>query len=283
MENPRARSSILYIFCDGPKTAQDAAAVASVRAHLENLPATAFQEIHILARQENLGLAPSIIEGVTRTLEKHDRVIVLEDDLLTASSFLDYMNEALEIYACDNAVFSVQGWCYPTKPAQDETYFLRGADCWGWATWRRAWQHFEPDSRKLLQQLQEQHLTRAFDMEGAYPFTRMLEKQAQGLVSSWAIRWHASAFLHGALALYPTRSLVQNIGFGDAQATHTSSARGTDIYAMPINFQEKIQLQRIPLTQNALMQQRIISLLKRHLPTTFLGKVIKRIRTYFPE
>jgi hypothetical protein len=105
-----------------------------------------------------------------------------------------------------------------------QTFFLRGADCWGWATWKRGWDLFEQDGRKLLSELEGRQLTRSFDFDGSYPYTQMLRDCIAGANDSWAVRWYASAFLLGKLTLYPGSAQVQNIG-ADGSGTHVGSTR----------------------------------------------------------
>jgi hypothetical protein len=170
-----------------------------------------------------MGLARSILAGVSAVLEEHGSAIILEDDLETSPHFLAFMNRALEVYAADERVASVSGYVPPVDGALPETFFLRDADCWGWATWRRAWRHFRADGTSLLQELQSRKLTKAFDYHGGYPYLRMLQQQIAGANNSWAIRWRASVFLQDMLTLYPGRSLVRNLGF-DGSGTHSDMA-----------------------------------------------------------
>ncbi len=213
-EAPRTR---LYVFSDGARGSEDWPGVEAVRKSIDEIDG--FADVKVIARDANLGLARSIIEGVGQVIEGHGRVIVVEDDLVVSPFFLRYMNEALDLYAGDERVASVHGYVYPVQGELPETFFLRGADCWGWGTWARAWRLFEPDGAKLLGELRRRRLTRTFDLDGTYPYTRMLEDQIAGNNDSWAIRWHASAFLADRLTLYPGRTLVQNIG-NDASGTH---------------------------------------------------------------
>lgn len=213
--NQGADRTDLTVICDGPRSPDEATACHAVvrEAGRERT----FNSIAVRRRDSNLGLARSIVDGVSQMLTTRDRVIVLEDDIVTSPSFLIYMNDALERYSADDRVVSVHGYTYPTEI--QKPFFLRGADCWGWATWRRRWELFDSDGASLLQRLREQALTDAFDFNGAYPYTRMLEDQIAGRNDSWAIRWYASAFLADKLTLYPGRSLVRNIG-NDGSGTH---------------------------------------------------------------
>lgn len=221
--NHGAQAHDLIAFQDGPRGPEDAAGVAAVRRVLDEWAGRgAFRSFTITAQPANRGLAGSIIGGVTRVLADAERVVVVEDDLVTSPHFLDFCGAALDLYAEDPLVASVHGHFYPLAGPLPETFFLRGAECWGWATWRRAWRLFRPDGRSLLRELRQRGLVRAFDLDGAYPFTRMLLEQVRGGNHSWAIRWRASAWLAGMHTLFPGRSLVDNIGH-DAGGTHAQA------------------------------------------------------------
>jgi hypothetical protein len=218
--NPEAATSHLFVFSDAPKRDVDAPSVASVRARGRQLDG--FASVEVIEQQSNQGVARSVTAGVAKLTSEFGRAIVLEDDLLPSPHFLRYMNRALDVYATDERVISVHAYSYPIEAPLPTTFFLRGADCWGWATWKRGWKLFEPDGRKLLHALERQGLLREFDFGGAYPYSRMLRDAIVGRNDSWAIRWYASAFLHGKLTLYPGSSQVQNIG-ADGSGIHVGS------------------------------------------------------------
>ncbi len=223
--NPEAAATHLTVYCDAAKKPEHHAGVAAVRHYVASI--AGFASVTRVYRDVNLGLARSIIDGVTGILRNNERVIVVEDDLVVSPHFLAFMNSALTCYQDDPQVASIHGYCYPVGAALPPTFFLQGADCWGWATWSRAWVHFNPDGRLLLKQLRARGLCHAFDLDGSYPYTRMLRGQIAGRNDSWAIRWHASCFLKGMLTLYPGRSLVDNIG-NDDSGTHCGP---TEVYA----------------------------------------------------
>lgn len=225
-KNELARETDLYLFSDAPKDSKSVLAVEEVRDYVGRIGG--FKSVHLALREENLGLANSIIDGVTKVCGEYGRVIVLEDDLVTSPYFLRFMNDALDLYEHNEKVVSIHGYMYPVSHALPETFFLRQADCWGWATWRRGWALFEPDGAKLLAELSRQKLMRQFDLDGAVPYTKMLTDQIAGKNNSWAIRWQAAAFLANHLTLFPRASLVQNIGF-DASGTHCAS---TDTFSV---------------------------------------------------
>lgn len=247
-KNREAAESDLIIISDAPKH-EKVTGVQGVREYIKSL--TGFRSVRIIERSENYGLARNIIGGVTALLEESDRLIVLEDDLIVSPYFLSYMNDGLNLYAGDEQVGSIHGYVYPVKEQLPETFFLRGGDCWGWATWKRAWSFFEPDGRKLLSEIKKRGLIRDFDLNNAYPYYRMLQKQVQGKNSSWAVRWHASLFLRDMLTLYPGSSFVNNQGADDS-GTHLKS---TNVFEVPVtqsyNGIEKISTEESEAAKNS--------------------------------
>lgn len=208
--NPESCATDLFVFSDAPRDEGIAPAVAEVRELLGDV--TGFRSVTTIMREQNFGLGKSIIDGVSLICSKFNRVIVLEDDLVTSPYFLRYMNDGLDRYAEDTRVASVLGYALPLTGDAPETYFVRGADCLGWATWRRAWSLLEVDGRRLLDELERSHQSMVLDMNGALDFTQMLRDQIAGRNSSWAVRWHVSMFLRNMLTLTPRHSLVLHIG-----------------------------------------------------------------------
>jgi len=177
-KNDLSDQSNLIIYSDAPKTEQDSIDVEEVRSYLDKIDG--FKSVSVIKRESNLGLASSIINGVTEIVEKYGRVIVLEDDLVTSPFFLTYMNDALYHYKDNDRVVSIHGYVYPVKQVLPEAFFLKGADCWGWATWKRGWDCFNPDGEYLLQELKKKRAIREFDFNGAFGYSKMLKAQIQG-------------------------------------------------------------------------------------------------------
>jgi ubiquinone/menaquinone biosynthesis C-methylase UbiE len=221
-------ASPLVIYCDAAKTPDAEAGVRAVRriAH-ELAPASAT----FVERAQNFGLARSIITGATELCREHGRVIVVEDDLEVAPSFLRFMNVALDRYERDERVMGVSGYQFPLEPPLgDEARFLSFPSSWGWATWQRAWEHFDADARGYRALQRDRALRRRFDLDDSYPYFAMLKRQQRGEIDSWAIRWHLSVFMEHGLVLYPGRSLVRNTGF-DGSGTHGRVGFATDAVA----------------------------------------------------
>jgi hypothetical protein len=214
---PEAGRSKLYVFCDGPRSPRDEAAVRRTRDVIRSQPWCG--SVELIESEQNRGLARSVIDGVTRVCEEHGRVIVVEDDLLIARGFLKYMNEALDRYAECERVMTVTGHTFDIGDPQPRAVFLPDATSWSWATWSRAWRHFE-EHPTGLERLEDPAVRRRFNIDDSYDYAGMLRAQLAGQIDSWAIRWWWSVFNRDGLGLFPCNSLVKNIGSGPL-ATHT--------------------------------------------------------------
>jgi hypothetical protein len=219
LEADLASASDLIIFSDGPRSEKDQDSVNETRKYLASI--SGFKSLKIHEAEKNMGLASSVINGVSEVIAEYGKVIVFEDDLLVSPQTLTYMNHYLDLYEKEEKVISIHSFVYPLKKYSGKPFFIRGADCYGWATWKRGWDLFEKDATKLYDQItSNRDLAYQFDFEGSYPYTKMLKRQIEGKVDSWAIRWYASAFLLGKVTLYPPSSLIQNIGM-DGSGTHS--------------------------------------------------------------
>jgi hypothetical protein len=216
-KNLGASSSDLFIFVDGPRKPDDIPKVDAVTTI--SLGAKGFRSVTVERSEVNFGLAKSIKQGIDKVLRDFDSIIVIEDDLILAETFLEYMNAGLSKYISNKSFASIQGFQYPISPPMEELVTIRGADCWGWATWKDRWDLTIFDSKRMLSDLKSQNLEYEFDLDGSMPYTKMLENQSLGLIDSWAICWHASMFLSGKVSLHPRESLVFNSG-NDGKGTH---------------------------------------------------------------
>lgn len=233
INNSRAKETDLIIYGDGPRDLEDEKPVHEVRELIDSI--SGFKKITRFFCDQNIGLAQSIVTGMGYILSRFEKAIIVEDDLIVSPFYLQFMNEALEKYKDDERVGSICAYFYPIKGKLPETFFLREADCWGWATWRRSWKLFNPDGSALLSAIEREGKQDDFDVRGSYPYTQMLRDQITGKNNSWAIRWQASLFLADKLTLYPGRSLVQNIGFdGSGEHCGTTSDFGVKLSNRPV-------------------------------------------------
>jgi hypothetical protein len=259
--NPEASQTELFVFCDGARDASVAADVDAVRNMVQEV--LGFAAAHIVARESNYGLARNITEGVSEILRLRESVIVVEDDIVVSPFFLKFMNEALRRYRDSPRVGSISGYCYPVAGQMPETYFIRGADCWGWGTWRDRWKAYNPDGPALLSELRVRNLCHAFDFDGAMGFVQMLEDQIAGRNDSWAVRWHASCFLRDLLMLYPGRALAHNIGH-DGSGTH--SLAQDDTFNVPLS-PTPVAVEGIAVEENEMAREAIRKFLQKSQPS----------------
>jgi hypothetical protein len=218
-KNSLSSVSDLYIFSDGPRNQRDVHKVAAVREYLHGL--SGFRTIRITEKQQNVGLANSVIAGVTEILQKHGRVIVMEDDLVCTTDFLDYMNKMLEEYKDAPSIFSVTGYLFPIEVPKTyhlDVCSLPRASSWGWGTWLNRWEKANFNVPDFAEFMQNPAAKKSF-MQGGEDMLPMLVKQRLGMIDSWAIRWCYTHFKYQANCLYPVRSKIQSIGI-DGQGTN---------------------------------------------------------------
>ena len=202
--------SNLFIYSDGPKSDLDISSVAELRSYIRSI--SGFKKVTLVERPKNLGLSKSIILGVSEVCQNSGKVIVLEDDMITSSFFLEFMNEALSKFESDERVWSINGYTYPIEAKDlNETFFWRVADCWGWATWEDRWKYFEKNPKKLISDFTSKDILK-FNIDGSLDLWDQVLKNNKGQLDTWAVFWYAAAFKRGALSLNPSVSLVKNIG-----------------------------------------------------------------------
>jgi hypothetical protein len=210
-----AENSELFIFSDAAKNDAGRANVEKVRRYIKTIDG--FKSITIIEREENFGLAKSILSGVTESINQYGKVIVLEDDLISSTVFLKYMNYYLDLYKNEPKVFSITGFNYPESilHVPDKypynIYFNYRCMSWSWATWINRWNKVDwgvKDYEKFTKDKKRQKLFN----RGGDDLTGMLGSQIEGKIDSWAIRWCYAHFKNDAYCVYPVKSLVNNTG-----------------------------------------------------------------------
>jgi hypothetical protein len=239
-ENKLASDSILYVFSDGPKeddTKENTDKISEVRKIIKSI--TWSKELILNESPVNKGLKSSVSDGVTSIINQHGKVIVLEDDLLFNPNFLSYMNEGLEIYQNVSNVYSINAFLPPIKTDKKEVFLSPLAtNSWGWGTWKEKWKIFE-----------SQPIDKAFIKNNAafrarFNFADFDLAQMLYIKSSWAIRWYYAVFIHHGLGVFPTQSLVINIG-RDGSGTHSAKENfSTDLYSgdIKVTLKESIDI-----------------------------------------
>jgi hypothetical protein len=226
--NYLSKYSDLIIFSDNYKTFDDKNRVLEVRRIIKNIKG--FKSKKIYLRKKNYGLHDNIITGINQVLKIYTKAIIVEDDLILSPFFLNFINRGLDLYEKDQNVASIHGYCYPIKKKEfkNNVFFIKGADCWGWGTWRHSWSKINLDPKFLYKEIKKKGLLKQFTFNDTYPYKRMLKDNINKKNNSWAIKWYASAFLNNMFTLYPKYSLVNNIGM-DGSGVHSDKVKMYDV------------------------------------------------------
>jgi GR25 family glycosyltransferase involved in LPS biosynthesis len=240
-ENYLASESDLFIFSDGARNEPDQLKVEAVRQYIQSV--SGFKSVEIKKSEENRGLASSIIHGVSQMLQKYEKIIVLEDDLITSPNFLNFMNQALVYYQNDPKIQSISGYSLSLKNKNREVYFQTRTESWGWATWSNRWDPniFDKNNLKALIR-SNPSILKEFKKKCGADISQMLLDSITSKNDSWYVRWAFDHFTNKHYAVYPVYSFITNIGYS-ADATH---CKGIDTYISEPVSPQKIIFDFIP-------------------------------------
>jgi hypothetical protein len=216
-----ARPTKLFLIAEGARAedAAEARACEATRTVVENVdwPCEVTREY----ASENLGLKYRIPTGLDRVFAEVDRAIILEDDCLPHPSFFPYCEQLLERYADDERIVHIAGSQLLRSPPTGASYhFTRYPHIWGWATWRRAWRHYDVELSRwhgMPEAMREAYLQGLFEEESERRYWRYVWNNARQ-IDNWDAQWHYICVAGERLAINPNRNLIGNIGFG-ADAT----------------------------------------------------------------
>jgi len=219
----------LYIFSDGAKKVVDQNAVSEVRKYVaqfqsEHPTMTVIQE----NAKVNLGLKENIVGGLNTVFTKEVAAIILEDDCLPQPSFFPYVNLLLQKYQHNIRVMSVTGSGIAGS-SQYSYDFSKYQQCWGWATWARAWKYYDP-------RLQDVSVPSLSGHYMQWYWLTMLKLVRVGQVNSWAFIWSYAHFKNNGLAIIPSVNLIENVGFDEAATNTVTKSALARIATSPIKF-----------------------------------------------
>lgn len=228
LKNKECAETDLFIFSDAAKNESSIEKVNQVRSLIHEIKG--FKNIFIVEQRKNLGLANSIISGVTEIINRYNKAIVLEDDLKLGSDFLRFMNEALNNYEHNHSVFSISGYSYPLNHLKDYPYSVYASyrsSSWGWCTWKDRWDSIDWDLHIKDGFQKNKTLQKSFRV-GGDDLSIMLLKQMKGMIDSWAIRFAYNAFRQNKIHLLAVKSKIQNIG-QDNSGIHSRRTKRFDV------------------------------------------------------
>ena len=276
LRNELAKDSDLIVFSDAPKSPDVAMLVTEVRSLLKGI--TGFKSVRIIERDNNWGLSKSIIEGVTEVVNRYGKVIVLEDDIVTSPSFLQFMNQALDYYEKENRVWHISGWTYPIDTeGLGDAFLWRFMNCWGWATWADRWINFEKNPQRLIENWSE-HEKHHFDLDGSGVAWYQVVANLKAEMDTWAIFWYATIYENNGLCINPVRSYVKNIGHDGSgmncsKLDHSGFTDDELCESVKINWPNEIK-------ELDLARKRVMNYVRNSNKNIF-GRIINKLRKYF--
>lgn len=243
-QNNSAKSTNLWIFSDGPKCRKSEKKINEVRDYIDTISKNGwFKSVTIMKSPKNKGLANSIIGGVSMLTAKYGSIIVVEDDLVTAPDFLDFMNRSLDFYRTNPSIGSITGYSPISSCPRDYKHdiYLASRNCsYGWGTWSDRWERVDWGAKEYQQLRRSLKLRKQFNQCGLDRFNR-LRRQMNGKIDSWSIRFGLFQFMNDLYTVYPVVSRLKNIGWdGSGTHGHTLSAH----FSLPFN--NRIEHEKTP-------------------------------------
>lgn len=253
-KNTGSKDSTVYICIDGPSKNTD------ILLHKKTVEVAnkgwLFKSTNVILREKNLDCRTNIITTISELFAKHEKLIILEDDLHLGKYFLQYMNDSLNKYSENKDVWHVNGYSYPQLNFARKSSVSTYISPWGWGTWKDRWDIFineDFDKQNLISELDEE-ARKKFNVEGLYDWENIIIKNELGEISAWDAYWYQAVYLNNGLSIYPNRSHVKNKGF-DGTGMHCSN---NDDWKTPLNknqtihFPESLNIDRLFRTNTLL-------------------------------
>jgi len=269
-KNKLASKTDLLIFIDGPKNnSEDKIRVKLVCDIVKKIDG--FKSKKIFFRKNNLGLSKNFISGISQILKKYESVIVIEDDNLVSKYFLDYINQGLNLFKNDNNICAINGYSYPINKKNLPNHFLvKGADTWGWGTWRRAWNEIIWNPKTLLKKINNKKILKKK--------INLLKAKIDKKNDSYTIMFDLSMQIKKKYSLVPKIPYSINCGL-DGSGRHAK--KETNIFNSKTN-EKKIKIDKKKIFINQLYEERLKNFYKRNLLLDYKYKIkmieiIKRV------
>ncbi len=263
--NPLAGESELIVVSDAPRIQEHVEGVEVVRNLIRSK--VWCKNTTLLCMERNMGMNENFLVNITEVVEKYGKVIVLEDDICTSPQFLNFMNDALDVYEQEERVMHVSGFVFDISNRNlPNSFFIGAPSTWGWATWKDRWQKLNRNAKELFEIAQKNNLYSSMTLDRSCPdFWNQLEENALGVHNDWDIKWFSSVVINNGLCLYPKHSLVVNIGF-DGTGTHFKNGEKghTTVFS-------KIQLriEKMPIEESLIAKRSFVKYFKSKQLTFF--------------
>lgn len=274
--NTLARETDVFVFSDGGKDEKSWGGVNRLRQYLYDFESP-FKSFTIIERSENYYIERNVTEGVAEIFEKFDRIIVLEDDIVSSPYLLEYFNEALDMYEDDETVLHVAGFSridYLDACVGSETYFTPHMEGYGcWAVWRNKWEkHFiHYESREEALSGLDEDAQSAIQYGGVFPCLKFLDRNP----IPWDICWSLAIYKVGGLCLNPAYPMVKNIGLRNG--THFKNYAILQYFVFDRSpLQRRLHLEKVTPKQNPIVEAKLKEALTDWgIRYTALGKIAR--------
>lgn len=222
-EIKKAKPAQLFISADGPREGypEETKLCQAARDIVKQVDWEC--DVHTNFRDANMGLKLAMSSGINWFFDNVEEGIILEDDCLPSQSFFWFCEGLLKKYRDDQRIMSICGnYQFGKKEGEASYYFSRIANVWGWASWRRAWRHFDLGINSFPKFKAYNRIRDVFnDKLSSLYFMTKIEDVYKG-ANSWAFSWVYSVFTQNGLCIHPSVNLVTNIGFGKKGAIHAT-------------------------------------------------------------
>lgn len=218
-----AKPKKLLVVADGPRNPEEEAKCQQARAIIEKVDWDC--EVIKNYSETNLGCQERVSSGLDWVFSKVEEAIILEDDCVPHPDFFPYCEELLAYYKNDTRIMHIGGNNFLCSRANLEYsfYFSCYPHCWGWATWRRAWQYYDGQMNLWPLVQNYQSLYEVFcSKEEVARRQKLWEKTYQNEINTWAYRWFFSIRSQNGISILPKENLISNIGF-NSEGTHTKN------------------------------------------------------------
>ncbi len=247
-KNDLAKQTEMFIFSDGFKGKDDYEGVMKVREVIHSFEGkNNFGKVHVQLSDQNKGLKTSIVSGVSEVINKYKKIIVVEDDLIVAHNFLQFMNDALEFYEKDATVWAIGGCSFgldkPLKKYRHDVYASYRVCSWGWASWENRWNRIDFEMNWYEEYLSDKLLQTRVACSGEDMY-EMLKAQYEGKLDTWDVQWNFQQCRDNQYTILPKKSLVKNIGF--QSGAHFSEGI-SDKYKIILNDNFTYQLEHVAI------------------------------------
>lgn len=247
-----AKPQKLYIISDGARVQKkgEDQKVQAVRNYIENNINWDCQVKYNYA-DKNMGSKYRIYSGINWVFEQEEQAIILEDDCVPSPDFFRYCQELLQLYADNDRIWIISGKNVLRKQKSNEQYFFsRFPETWGWATWKRAWKQIDIEMETWPLARKEKSVRYAYDSFSYRCYLREADYQVRAKRDAWDIPWRYSMHLRHGIGIVPHENMISNIGCGHVDASNTTEPVDDDFsYGEPLKFplakQQHIEIDRI--------------------------------------